>query len=173
VIAEQEANTKEYKYSLQNDVVLGCMNKVLSDRVFESATKKENVVILGGDHGLATGSIHGMKRAYPDLKVIWFDAHGDCNTPETSPSGNYHGMPVAHLLGWIEKGSVKGFDWFEACLKPEDIVYIGLRDVDVKERALIRNANIKVYTPYDIEMLGGIGKVMEETLAYLKCDKDS
>ena len=172
MITSENNSTTEYKYSLQNDVVLGCMNKVLSEMVHASATKKENVVILGGDHGLATGSIHGMKKAYPDLKVIWIDAHGDCNTPEISPSGNYHGMPVAHLLGWIQKGEVKGFDWFEPCLKAEDIVYIGLRDIDPKERELIRKANIKVFTPYDIEILGGMGKVMDETLAYLKCDKD-
>jgi len=79
-----------------------------------------------------------MLRKFDDLKIVWIDAHGDCNTPETSPSGNYHGMPVAHLLGWMEKGDVKGFDWLNEVpvLKRENIVYIGLRDVDKEEKAL-------------------------------------
>lgn len=148
------------------------MNKTLSDMCHQASSKKETVVVLGGDHGLASGSISGMKKTYPDLKVIWFDAHADANTPEISPSGNYHGMPAAHLMGWMEKGTIKGFDWFEPCLKAEDIVYFGLRDVDPKERELVRKAGIKVYSPYDIEKVGGIGKAMDEALAYLKCGDD-
>ena len=54
---------------------------------------------MGGDHSIATGSISGVLKSYPDIKIVWVDAHADINTPEVSPSGNYHGMPVAHLLG--------------------------------------------------------------------------
>lgn len=166
------ADTKAHKFQVLNGEVLGCMNQKLSDMCYESAMNKETVLILGGDHGLATGSISGVKRAYPKLKVIWFDAHGDCNTPETSPSGNYHGMPAAHLMGWVPEGSIRGFDWFKPCLEDTEIVYIGLRDIDPEERNLLRKHNIKVFTPYDIEMKGGIANVMTETLAYLEADND-
>lgn len=127
---------------------------------------------MGGDHGLATGSITGMLRTHPDLRVVWIDAHGDCNTPETSPSGNYHGMPVAHLLGWMKEGEMKGFDWFKPLLKPENLVYIGLRDVDVGERMLLKKHGIKCYSPFDIESKGGIANVMSEVLTYLHIDSD-
>ena len=83
---------------------------------------------------------------YYDLKVIWIDAQGDCNTPEISPSGNYHGMPVAHLFGWMPQGSVKGFDWLKVTLKLENIVYIGLRDLDQGEKELMESA-IRAHSP--------------------------
>ena len=65
---------------------------------------------LGGDHGIASGSIAGVLRKHPDLRVVWLDAHADLNTPATSPSGNYHGMPVAHLMGLFD-GHPKGYEW--------------------------------------------------------------
>ncbi len=171
-IQNEMLNTKEYEFLVENGDVLGPMNKRLHDLAFSAASNKDTVLVLGGDHGLATGSISGVKKAYPDLKVIWVDAHGDCNTPETSPSGNYHGMPVAHLLGWMKKGAIKGFDWFEPCLKGEDIVYIGLRDIDPEERKLLRDHNIKVFTPFDIIDLGGIHSVMKEVFSYLGMDEN-
>jgi len=170
---KQETEGNKYKYQVMNGDVLGVMNRRLSEMCYRAASAKQSVVVLGGDHGLAAGSIHGMKMAYPKLKVVWVDAHGDCNVPETSPSGNYHGMPAAHLMGWMPAGSVKGFDWFTPCLKETEIVYIGLRDIDPDERDLLRKHNIKVYTPYDIIDKGGIANVMTETLAYLDADKDS
>ena len=170
---QEELDSAGYKYVLPNIEVLGCMNHELSKRTFKSAQENRMVLTLGGDHGLASGSIHGMLQAYPDLKVIWIDAHGDCNTPETSPSGNYHGMPAAHILGWIPEGTMKAFDWLKGnLLKPENIVFIGLRDLDDGEKQLLRDHEIKVYTPYDIEEMGGIARVMDEALDYLKCGKD-
>ena len=68
-------------------------------------------MILGGDHSVATGSIYGLKEAFSNLKIVWIDAHADCNTAETSPSGNFHGMPLSPLFGWIPQGTVPGFDW--------------------------------------------------------------
>jgi len=173
-IMEAKADEKDYKYDVENSHVIGPMCEALSDLVYNAAKRNDFNLILGGDHGLATGSISGMLREYPDLKVVWIDAHGDCNTPETSPSGNYHGMPVAHLLGWMEKGDVRGFDWLDPVpvLKGENIVYIGLRDVDKEEKALLKKHKIKCYSPYDIQLKGGMCNVMTETLAYLKADGD-
>lgn len=169
---EEYLNEKEYLYdNLANIEVLGVMNRELSRVAKESSSKGQFFLALGGDHGLATGSISGMLETYPDLKVIWIDAQGDCNTPEISPSGNYHGMPVAHLFGWMPQGSVKGFDWLKVTLKLENIVYIGLRDLDQGEKELMEKYKIKFYTPYDIDRVGGIGKVMDEALRYLQADE--
>lgn len=170
-IEKELENSKEYKYVLPNIEILGVMNKKLAEAAQAASAEKNFTLILGGDHGLATGSISGMLETYPDLKVIWIDAHGDCNIPEISPSGNYHGMPVAHLLGWIPEGSMKGFDWFVPKLKAENIVFIGLRDLDKGEKKLLEDHNIKFYTPFDIETTGGMGKVMSEVLEYLGAEK--
>ena len=170
-ICEVEDCTKKYKYELENCEILGPMNEELCNIVHQAALRKDFVCILGGDHGLATGSITGMLRAYENLKVVWIDAHGDCNIPETSPSGNYHGMPAAHLMGWMSEGELKGFDWFQPLLKPENLVYIGLRDVDDGEKALLQKHNIKCYSPYDIEKLHGISNVMDEVCEYLEIEE--
>jgi arginase len=97
-------------------------------------------LILGGDHSLATGSISGLLKTYPDLKIIWVDAHGDINTPLISPSGNYHGMPAAHLLN-LFPGKVFGFEWFDSIgpfLKKENICYIGLRFYYYEEMLMLK-----------------------------------
>eukprot|EP00922_Rhytidocystis_sp_ex-Travisia-forbesii_P036708 GHVS01054592.1.p1 GENE.GHVS01054592.1~~GHVS01054592.1.p1 ORF type:complete len:557 (+),score=121.69 GHVS01054592.1:362-2032(+) len=80
--------------------------------VREAALAKRFCLTVGGDHSLATGTITAMLSAYPNLAVIWVDAHGDSNTPDSSPSGHYHGMPAAHVLGWFRKRA-KGFHWRE------------------------------------------------------------
>jgi arginase len=172
-IEELEKDTsKHYKYNLPHIEIIGAVNKRLAEINHEQSKQGRLVLNLGGDHGLASGTITGMLRTYPNLKVIWVDAHGDCNTPEISPSGNYHGMPVAHVLGWIQKGDVKAFDWLDVNLKAEDIVYVGLRDLDAGEKKLLKQHNIKFYTPYDIEDMGGIKYVMDDALRFLKADKD-
>lgn len=103
----------------------------------------------------------------PNTGVVWVDAHSDINTPESSLSGNMHGMPVSFLLGLV-KGANKlpSMEWFNPCLNPKDIVYIGLRDLDKAEKVMIKELGIKAFTMYDIDKYG-IGKVMEETLNYL------
>ena len=97
--------------------------------------------------------------------VLWLDAHSDVNTPGTSPSGNIHGMPLAHLLGFGDERllSVWGGG---AVLRPEDIVFVGLRSVDDDERTFIREHGIKALTMKDIDTRG-IADVAEEALAHL------
>jgi arginase len=109
-------------------------------------------VFLGGDHSIAIGSIGGITHDEP-AGVIWVDAHGDANTPQTSPSGNIHGMPVAVLLGdgfpdLVNVGR-KG-----PKLKPEDLVMIGIRELDRDERARLRGSGITIYTMRDIDERG-------------------
>jgi arginase len=161
---------KEYKYSnLKNSELIGSVCQKIHEKTKKIAESKNFCLTLGGDHGIATGTISGLKSVHPDLKVIWVDAHADCNIPEDSPSGNYHGMPVAHLLGWITEGTVPGFDWFKPCLKKEDIVYIGLRDLDKGERVNLKRHGIKCFTMDEV-MRYGIGGVMERTIEYFNKD---
>lgn len=148
------------------------MNKKLHDMCHEETKKGRFMLNLGGDHGLASGTITGSLRTYPNLRVIWVDAHGDCNTPTTSPSGNYHGMPMAHVFGWIKKGDLKAFDWLDIHIKPENVVYIGLRDIDPEEKKLLAKDNVRYYTPYDIDNMGGIKFVMDDIFKYLHVSKD-
>jgi len=98
------------------------------------------------------------------------DAHADINTPETSESGNMHGMPVGLLLEGEESASegIEGLQWLSpaARISPSQIVYVGLRDVDVKERAILRSKNIKCFTMFDVDRYG-IGGVMDRAIEHL------
>lgn len=125
-------------------------------------------ITLGGDHSVSMGTVTGNARRGGAGKghtgLIWVDAHTDYNTPESSPSGNIHGMPVAHLTG-LGDPSLAGLGGGQP-LRPEDIVMIGIRSVDVSERDLLREAGIKAYTMKDVDQLG-ITRITEETLERL------
>lgn len=100
------------------------------------------VIVLGGDHSIAIGTLAGLRRALGrPAGLIWFDAHADINSPETSPSGNVHGMPVYYA---VEHGD----------LDPKRSVLIGLRDVDPGEKATIRELGITAFTMTDVDRLG-------------------
>ena len=105
-------------------------------------------LIVGGDHSLSIGTIPSLIKARPKTGVVWVDAHADINTPFTSLTGNLHGMSVAFLLGLVDHKSLPAFDWFSPCLTPEDIVYIGLRDLDLAEKRVLKNIGIP-YTSCD------------------------
>ena len=122
-------------------------------------------VILGGDHSIAAGTLAGLLDERPELRVLWLDAHGDMNTPETTPSGNVHGMPLAAALG--EAPDVfPDLGWDQRSLDAERIALIGLRSLDSGERELIRRRGIRVYTMADIDR-HGMHNVMERALDYL------
>lgn len=138
-------------------------NQVLADKVDDVMTRGRFPLVIGGDHSLAIGAIKGVLKHVPKLGVIWFDAHGDINTGETSPSGNIHGMPVASLLGrgLEELSSIGGSEYK---LDKEKIVYVGCRDLDMGEREALKELDIKVFTMHDID-LKGIQWVMEQAIA--------
>ncbi|WP_374709413.1 arginase [Desmospora profundinema] len=119
-------------------------------------------LILGGDHSIAIGTIAGVARHHRQMGLIWFDAHGDLNTAETTPSGNIHGMPLAVSLGYGHPDLVH-IGGYAPKIRPENIVIIGARQLDEGERKLIREQGIRVFTMHDIDRLG-MGNVMEETL---------
>jgi arginase len=118
-------------------------------------------LILGGDHSVSMGTLPAYKSIYPNLKVLWVDAHTDINTPTTSPTGNLHGMPIAALLGLYPQNEESGWSWFSPCLKPEDIVYVGVRDTDPGEEVFLSQLGIRVYRMPEIRERG-MGAVFEE-----------
>jgi arginase len=124
-------------------------------------------LLLGGDHSLAAGSVSGVAEFYRQQKkkigLLWIDAHSDINTPETSPSGNVHGMPLAALLGLGPEPLATIFGYVPK-VAAENVVLIGLRDVDPAERENLRRAGMtEVYTMRDIDERG-MRAVMEEAL---------
>ncbi|ARJ50316.1 arginase [Staphylococcus lutrae] len=155
---------------LQNYEEILTFSKALKDKVSESIRQNHFPVILGGDHSLAIGSISGVAEHYQQLGVIWYDAHGDLNVPEESPSGNVHGMPLRILAGEGDSQLVQ-LGGFMPKVKPENIVLIGMRDLDYGERAYIKQHQIRTYTMADIDERG-IRPIIEESIAYLKDKTD-
>lgn len=137
---------------------VSAVNQELSQQVFNHASKGRLVLTLGGDHSIAMGTISGTQRATKqrlgrDIAVIWVDAHPDINTPETSESGNIHGMPVAFLTGLAREERSDVFGWIkeEHRISPQRLVYIGLRDVDKAEKDILREHGIKAFSMHDID----------------------
>jgi arginase len=139
----------------------------LAVEVHKIISAGEMPVTLGGDHSIAIGSFSGVASFFRERKeqvgLIWFDAHADMNTPETSPSGNIHGMPLAALLGYgaAELTHVAGF---APKLDPRFCVHIGARDLDQGERQLIRQLGLRFFTMREIDERG-MGVCMDEAIA--------
>lgn len=123
-------------------------------------------LVLGGDHSIAIGTLAGLSDKYKNLGVIWYDAHADFNTAETSPSGNIHGMPLAVSVGLGHESLVNIHSEGQK-VKPENVVIIGARSVDPEERQLIKEQGVKVFTMHEIDRYG-MTAVMEDALAYLR-----
>ena len=141
----------------------------LADGVTKIIVNKEFPFLLGGDHSMAIGTIAGLAKRYKNLGVIWFDAHGDLNTEDTSPSGNIHGMPLAISLGLGEKSLVE-IGGLSPKVKIENVVLIGCRDLDAGEVKLINEKGIKLFDMDDIKKLG-IEVITKQALAHLNgCD---
>ncbi len=110
-------------------------------------------IVLGGDHAVSMGSLAGVVRraAGRRVGVLWIDAHADLNTPATSPSGNVHGMPLAHLLGY---GDARLLDAIGTVLRPADVAFVGLRSVDPEERAFVHEHGLAAWTMSDLDRHG-------------------
>ncbi len=116
------------------------------------AAGPEFPIFLGGDHSIAIGTVAGASTS-GSLGVIWVDAHGDYNTPDTTPSGNIHGMPVAVLTGEGHPDLV-ALGHPGAKLRPRDVVLIGIRDLDQREKVRLAASGIVIYTMRDVDELG-------------------
>ncbi|GAA5920025.1 hypothetical protein JCM6882_001709 [Rhodosporidiobolus microsporus] len=143
-------------------------NKNVAARIHSHALKGEFVVSLGGDHSLAMGTVSGVFRAYPDAALIYVDAHADVNSPLTTQSGNLHGCPLSFLLGLpgTSKEELPEFRWVDPVLRPDRLVYIGLRDLDESEKRIIKHYNIKAFTMRDVDRYG-ISKVVDLALDHV------
>jgi arginase len=138
----------------------------LAERVDRAAGQGKVPLVLGGDHSIAVGSISGMANHFhrrgEKLGVIWVDAHADMNTPQTSPSGNVHGMPLACLMGRGPKALTHIFDWAPK-VDPRNVALVGIRDVDSLEALHVSKSGVRAFTMRDIDQKG-LSRVMEEAI---------
>ena len=142
--------------------------ETIGDHVERAIDEGEYPLVVGGDHSIAIGSVHGSARDR-DIGVLWFDAHADLNTPSTSPSGNVHGMPLAALLGYDEFANA---EWANAPgVSESSVAYVGLRSVDEGERESIHDSDITAFTMADIDERG-ITDVVESALEVVTADTD-
>lgn len=152
--------------NLRNLKVITEATEALGDKVFEVAEAGNFPLVLGGDHSIAIGTLSGISERHENLGVIWYDAHADMNTSDTSPSGNIHGMPLAASFGHGHE-KLTNIRGYSPKVKPENIVIIGARSVDPGERQLIKEHGIRVYSMHEIDKMG-MNAVIEDSIRYLK-----
>ena len=129
-------------------------NEKLADVVFKTLENGNFPLTIGGDHALALGSLAGVSKHFKDdFAVVWVDAHGDINTPETTPSGNVHGMPLSGSMG-VGPKELTSISFDGVKVKPENVFIIACRDLDPGEVDLINNLNINVWNMSDIKDKG-------------------
>ncbi|MBZ0201406.1 MAG: arginase [Ignavibacteria bacterium] len=152
-------------------------SKILSKKVETLLNQNFFPLILGGDHATALGSIAGIasycRKRKKTLGVIWIDAHADMNTPETTPSGNIHGMPLAAALGIGEKRLTR-LGGFAPKVMPENSALIGIRDIDREEAETVkkyRNMGMQVYTMTDVDKQG-VTRIIARVLNDFKSEVD-
>ncbi|MEE9392912.1 MAG: arginase [Planctomycetota bacterium] len=138
-----------------DEIVVACERLCV---VAQDAMERKVIpIFMGGDHSLAVGTISGVSSYFRERKeklgVIWFDAHADMNTPDSSPSGNVHGMPLAALLG-IGPSTLCEIGGFREKFAVENTVVVGARDVDENERKLVAKSGVKVFSMKEIDQLG-------------------
>jgi arginase len=176
----------EHKFAKRIDGLIGVFKQV-ADEVKTELEEGNFPIVLAADHGSAGGTVAGIKEAFPDkrLGVVWIDAHGDLHTPYTTPSGNMHGMPLSTALGddnieckindvpentaalWDE---LKSIGYKGPKVKPEDLVFIAVRDTEPQEDAIMTRLNIKNYTVDEVTMQGTT-QIVEKVLKRLEaCD---
>ena len=132
-------------------------NRDLMKRVDKVLTDRRMPLVLGGDHSIAIGSIAGSSNFFARrgeaLGLIWFDAHGDCNTPQTTPSGNIHGMALAVALGLGDRDLVR-LGGRAPKIRARNCVLIGIRDIDPSEREILKKSGVTCYTMRDLDERG-------------------
>ena len=169
-IKNEEANQIDQATNLKNLNEVAAASELTANKVSEMIQEGQFPLLLGGDHSMAIGTIAGVQQHYENLGVIWYDAHADFNTEETSPSGNIHGMSLAVNLGMGHE-KLTSILQNEPKIKPGNVIIIGARSIDSGERELIKEKGIKVYTAHEVEQQG-IESVIKESLNYLTARTD-
>jgi arginase len=158
----QGAGDPRLKYLKEIVDVCERLREAVADAIGSGATP----VVLGGDHSVAMGTIAGLARHYRRRKerlgLVWFDAHADANTADTSPTGNIHGMPLAAVLG-LGAPSLVNLAGFSPMVDGTRAALVGIRDVDPGERANVKASGIGAFTMRDIDERG-MRSVMEEAI---------
>src|SRR5215471_5010480 len=138
----------------------------LGTRVDEALARGRMPLVLGGDHSVAVGTVSGAGRHFrargESIGLIWLDAHADMNTPDTSPSGNIHGMPLACIAG-MGPAQLAGLSGYQPKIDPRRIVIVGLRDVDQLEKPHVRESGVRAFTMRDL-VERCLRSVMEEAI---------
>ena len=130
------------------------------------AAREDSVpVVLGGDHSVALGSLAGLAEVHGPGGTIWIDAHGDLNSPDTSPSGNVHGMVLAAVLG-LAGDRFRGDGWGLPAVAPGRVALVGVRSLDDGERQVLRELDAKVFTMSEVDRLG-IERAIRESLTHV------
>jgi arginase len=161
---EQHYGEKRAKYL--DEIAETC--KGLAETVRKALEADFLPLVLGGDHSIAVGTMGGVagffNKQSKRVGMIWLDAHGDMNTPESSPSGNVHGMPLASIMGYgpAELTELAGV---KPMVEPRNVVLVGVRDLDAKERRLMKESGVHVFTMRDIDERG-MREVMAEALKF-------
>ena len=168
---EQHYGEKKAKYL--NEIMETC--KGLAEIVQKTLDEGLVPVILGGDHSVALGSVGGVsahfRKKEKRIGLLWLDAHGDMNTPDSSPSGNVHGMPLAALIGYgpPEMTEIAGF---KPVVEPRNVCLVGIRDLDAKEKRIIKESGVHVFTMRDLDERG-MREVMAEALRFATDETDA
>lgn len=164
VPAMETRQTNDTRARFKDEILEVCLE--LADHTRAALEADEWPLVIGGDHSIAMGTVSGISAHFGEadqaLGLIWFDAHGDMNLPGTSPSGNIHGMPLAHLLGYGDKelSSILGRN---PAVTADNVVLIGIRDIDNVERNFIRESGVTAFTMRDIDQLG-MSEVVRQAL---------
>jgi len=172
VIIPETRHFGDPKAKYRKEIADACTQ--LANLVLQIRLEGRTPLVLGGDHSIAVGTVSGVsecfRRSGKKIGLIWFDAHADFNTPDISPSGNVHGMPMAAIMGYgpVELTQIFGFS---PKILPEHAVQIGIREVDPQERELVKKSGIRVFTMKEIDRRG-IGAVMDEAVSIVSRNTD-
>ena len=167
---EQPYGEKRAKYL--NEIAETCRG--LAEMTEQTLSEGFLPVVLGGDHSIAIGSCSGVsdffRKQSKKIGYLWLDAHGDMNTPDSSPSGNVHGMPLAALIGYGAPELVELLG-YKPKIEPRNVAIVGVRDLDPKERRLVKDSGVHALTMRDIDERG-MREVMSEALRFAMDDTD-
>ena len=167
---EQPYGEKRAKYL--NEIAETCRG--LAEMTEQTLAEGFLPLVLGGDHSIAIGSCSGVsdffRKQSKKIGYLWLDAHGDMNTPESSPSGNVHGMPLAALIGYGAPELVELLG-YKPKVEPRNVAIVGVRDLDAKERRLVKDSGVHAFTMRDIDERG-MREVMSEALRFAMDDTD-
>lgn len=167
---EEDKTDDKDAFGVKNAALVAALGRRIYEAVLAALARGRMPVTIGGDHSLGTATVSAALRHNPDTCVLWIDAHADINSPKTTDTGNLHGCPMSFVMGIDEDLYPPEFSWVPQLLKPNKIAYIGLRDVDAGEKAILKKYNIPAFLMYHVDKYG-IGKVVEMALDAVNPDR--